>query len=188
MKVIWYSSLSLQTEQSNKNDSEEGGRMPVIAHEIYIEAPIGVCFDLARNVDVHTETTSKTKERAVGGVMTGLMENGDSVTWEAVHLGVRQKLTAKIIHMERPHKFTDTMVKGAFHSFVHTHEFIESGTGTVMRDSFDYESPFGIVGKLADKLFLENYMRAFIRDRAIGLKKIAEMDFLNSTLKNPSGV
>ncbi|BCB05258.1 hypothetical protein KH172YL63_33910 [Bacillus sp. KH172YL63] len=35
--------------------------MPMIQHEIYIEAPVNVCFDLARNVDVHTETTSKTK-------------------------------------------------------------------------------------------------------------------------------
>ncbi|TWT25991.1 SRPBCC family protein [Planomicrobium sp. CPCC 101110] len=148
--------------------------MPVIAYEIYIEAPIEVCFDLARNVDVHTETASKTKEKAVAGVTTGLMENGDSVTWEAVHLGVKQKLTAKIIQMERPYKFTDTMVKGAFHSFIHTHEFIRSGKGTIMRDNFDYKSPFGIAGKLADRLFLEKYMNAFIKDRAIGLKKIAE--------------
>ncbi|PSL40992.1 hypothetical protein B0H99_103126 [Planomicrobium soli] len=148
--------------------------MPVITYKIYIEAPVQICFDLARNVDVHTETTSKTKEQVVGGVMTGLMEKGDSVTWEAVHLGVKQKLTAKIIEMEQPFKFTDTMVKGAFRSFTHTHEFIEKGSGTVMIDRFDYTSPFGIIGKLADKLFLENYMRRFIVDRAIALKRIAE--------------
>ncbi|TWT09259.1 SRPBCC family protein [Planomicrobium sp. CPCC 101079] len=148
--------------------------MPVIVHEIYIEAPIEVCFDLARNVEVHTETTLNTKERAVGGVTTGLMEKGDSVTWEATHLGVKQKLTAKIIKMERPHSFTDTMVTGAFHSFTHTHEFIKSGAGTIMRDNFDYKSPLGIVGKVADKLFLEKYMTAFITNRAIELKKMAE--------------
>ncbi len=38
--------------------------MPIIKHEIYIEAPINVCFDLARNVEVHTETTAKTQERS----------------------------------------------------------------------------------------------------------------------------
>ena len=148
--------------------------MPIIKHNIFINAPINVCFDLARNVDVHKETTSKTKERAIDGVIVGLMENGDTVTWEATHLGVKQKLTAKIIEMEKPYKFTDVMVKGAFHSFTHTHEFIESGTGTIMKDTFSYKSPFGILGIIVDKLFLEKYMRNFIVNRAKELKRIAE--------------
>ncbi|WP_282034442.1 SRPBCC family protein [Metabacillus indicus] len=148
--------------------------MPTIKQEVYIQAPIEVCFDLARSVDVHMETTGRTQERAVDGVTTGLMESGDSVTWEAVHLGVRQRLTAKIIEMERPYRFSDVMVKGAFRSFTHTHEFKESGTGTIMKDTFSYESPFGIFGKLADLLFLERYMRKFIAARALELKRIAE--------------
>lgn len=148
--------------------------MPVINYEIYVEAPIEVCFDLTRNVDVHTETTAKTKERAIAGVTSGLMEEGDSVTWEAVHLGVKQKLTAKITEMERPYRFTDVMVKGAFHSFTHTHEFSQKGDGTIMRDRFEYRSPLGILGRIADRLFLEKYMTRFIADRAVALKKIAE--------------
>ncbi len=148
--------------------------MPVIKCEIFIDAPIDVCFDLARNVEVHTETTSKTKERAVAGVTEGLLEKGDTVTWEAIHLGVKQKLTAKIIEMEKPATFTDVMIKGAFHSFTHVHEFIESGTGTIMKDSFSYQSPFGMLGVMADRLFLEKYMRDFIGNRAKELKRIAE--------------
>ncbi|WLR42518.1 SRPBCC family protein [Bacillus carboniphilus] len=148
--------------------------MPIIKHDIFINAPINVCFDLARNVDVHTETTCKTKERAIDGTTVGLMENGDTVTWEAIHLGVKQTLTAKIIEMEKPYKFTDVMVKGAFHSFTHTHEFIVSGTGTTMKDTFSYKSPFGILGAIADRLFLEKYMRNFIINRAKELKRIAE--------------
>lgn len=148
--------------------------MPTIKHEVYIQAPIEICFDLARSVDVHTETTSRTQERAVDGVTTGLMELGDSVTWEAVHLGVRQRLTAKIIEMEKPYRFTDVMVKGAFHSFRHTHEFKVNGTGTIMKDTFSYESPFGIFGKMADLLFLERYMRNFLAARALEMKRIAE--------------
>lgn len=148
--------------------------MPIINHRIYIEAPIEVCFDLARNVDIHTETTSRTKERAVEGVTTGLMEKGDRVTWEAIHFRVKQKLTAEIIEMEKPYKFIDIMIKGAFHSFTHLHEFVEQGSGTVMIDKFTYKSPYNIFGKIADNLFLEKYMRRFIENRAIELKKIAE--------------
>jgi ligand-binding SRPBCC domain-containing protein len=150
--------------------------MPVIKHQEYIKAPIEVCFDLARNVDIHTVTTSHTKERAVGGVTSGLMENGDSVTWEAVHLGVKQRLTAKIIEMDRPYRFVDVMVKGAFKSFTHTHTFEVKDKGTVMTDHFDYKSPFGVIGKLADHLFLERYMTDLLVRRAKALKEIAEND------------
>jgi len=68
------------------------------------------------------------------------------------------------------------MVKGAFHSFTHIHEFVESGTGTIMKDTFSYKSPLGILGILVDKLFLERYMREFIVSRAEGLKELAEQE------------
>lgn len=148
--------------------------MPLIVYKIYIKAPIEKCFDLARDVEVHTKTTSKTNERAVGGTTSGLLELGDTVTWEAVHFGIKQRLTAQIIEMEKPNRFVDIMVKGAFHSFVHTHQFMEQGEGTIMIDQFQYKSPLGLIGVLADKLFLEKYMRKFIISRANELKKIAE--------------
>ncbi|MEK5520430.1 SRPBCC family protein [Heyndrickxia sp. FSL W8-0423] len=133
--------------------------MPVIKNEIFIYAPLEVCFDLARNVDIHTKTTTKTKEKAISGVTTGLLEEGDTVTWEATHLGFKQKLTAKVIQMDKPNKFVDIMVKGAFNSFTHIHQFIKAQNGTVMIDTFEYKSPLGILGIIADKLFLEQYMK-----------------------------
>ena len=148
--------------------------MPVIKHTTYIMAPITKCFDLARNVEIHTKTTAKTNEKAVAGVKTGLLNLGDSITWEATHFGFKQKLTAKIIEMNMPFRFVDVMVKGAFHSFTHTHEFVECDTGTMMTDTFEYKAPFGFIGIMADKLFLEKYMRNFILVRADELKKIAE--------------
>ncbi|WP_039042991.1 SRPBCC family protein [Sporosarcina sp. ZBG7A] len=149
--------------------------MPIIKHDIFINAPINVCFDLARNVGVHTETTAKTKEKAVGGVTQGFLEKDDTVTWEATHFGIKQKLTAKITHMEKPTVFVDSMVKGAFRSFTHTHQFVEENGGTLMIDKFEYRSPFGLIGIIADKLFLKKYMTDFIRYRAKELKRIAEM-------------
>lgn len=148
--------------------------MPTIRQITHINAPVSVCFDLARNVDIHTQTTSKTKERAIGGVTSGLLVIGDTVTWEAVHLGVKQRLTAQIVEMNAPHSFTDVMVKGAFKSFTHVHEFRERENGTIMKDTFTYKAPLGLVGTLADKIFLKRYMHTFIEMRANELKKIAE--------------
>lgn len=148
--------------------------MPIIEHQVFINAPIEVCFDLARNVEIHIQTTAKTKERVVGGVLQGLLEEGDMVTFEATHFGIKQRLTAKVSSMDKPHRFEDIMVKGVFHSFVHSHQFFEESGGTKMIDRFQYKSPWGPIGIVADKLFLERYMKAFIVSRAKSLKKIAE--------------
>lgn len=148
--------------------------MPIIIHKQFINAPIELCFDLARNVDIHI----KTKEKAVGGVTHGLLNEGDSVTWEATHFGIKQKLTAKVTHMQQPTIFVDVMVKGAFKSFTHTHKFVEEKDGTLMIDMFEYKSPFGPLGNIADKLFLYSYMENFIKKRSAELKKLAESNEL----------
>ncbi|WP_208586144.1 SRPBCC family protein [Gracilibacillus suaedae] len=148
--------------------------MPIVYHKQFIEASVEECFNLARSVDIHTKTTANTKERVVGGVTQGLLKEGDTVTWEATHFGIKQRLTAKVIHMKKSTEFVDIMVKGAFSSFTHTHQFVEEKGGTIMIDTFEYKSPFGLIGRIADKLFLEKYMTRFIISRAKGLKAIAE--------------
>lgn len=150
--------------------------MPLIVLRTQIAAPIERCFDLARSVEAHLASTGPSRERVVGGVSAGLIELGDEVTWEAVHLGVRQRLTARITRMDRPRSFTDEMVRGAFRSFTHTHTFREEQGVTTMIDHFDYRSPLGPLGRLADWLFLERYLRRFLTERAAYLKTEAEAE------------
>ena len=76
--------------------------MPIIRHEISIHAPIQVCFDLARTVEVHAGKILLTKQIAIAGITYGLMERGDFVTWETTHLGMKQKLTSQVIEMVKP--------------------------------------------------------------------------------------
>lgn len=58
------------------------------------------------------------------------------------------------------------MAEGAFKHFKHDHHFKESGKGiTLMQDVFDYTSPFGTIGKVADKLFLKRYMTQLLVER-----------------------
>ena len=46
--------------------------------------------------------------------------------------------------------------------------------GTVMIETFSYQSPLGIIGRMVDFLFLERYIKNFVASRAEELKKIAE--------------
>lgn len=70
--------------------------MPIIKISLFIKAPIQVCFDLSRSIDLHMESTSHTNERAIKGRTSGLIELGETVTWEATHFGIRQQLTSII--------------------------------------------------------------------------------------------
>ena len=147
--------------------------MPVIELTTAIRAPIDRVFDLARSIDAHENSAGATEERAVAGVTKGLIGMDDEVTWEARHFGVRQRLTVRVTAFDRPKHFQDVMSSGAFKRMVHDHEFAEHPTGTLMRDRFEFKSPLGILGRIADGLFLASYMRGFIVRRNEVLKELA---------------
>lgn len=158
--------------------------MPRIELVTEISAPIERVFDLARSIDVHAESQRRHGERAVAGRMSGLIEAGEEVTWEAVHFGIRQRLTSRIDTMNRPRHFRDSMVRGAFRRFVHDHYFDAAPNGTtVMRDVFAYEAPLGPVGRLVDWLFLRAYMQRLLSERNAVIRRIAESG--SATLASP---
>lgn len=142
--------------------------------ETEICAPVEVCFDMARDVGLHCRTAARTQERAVAGVTEGLLELGDEVTFEGVHFGIRQQLSARIVEFDRPNRFADEMTRGAFQSLRHIHEFFPMPMGTRMRDTLEWTAPFGFLGRLADFLFLKSHMRRFLRARNAALKAFAE--------------
>ena len=148
--------------------------MPRIEIDTYIHAPREIIFDLSRSIDLHKISTSHTKEEAIAGRTSGLLKLYETITWRARHLGVYQKLTSKITAYNRPECFTDEMVKGTFQSFKHDHIFITQEGGTLMRDIFIYKSPFGLLGRIADKLFLKNYMKKLLERRNAVIKEFAE--------------
>ena len=141
---------------------------------ITVNAPIERVFDLARCIDLHTESMSKYREKAVGGTTMGLINLYETVTWEASHFGIRQRLTSVITKFDRPVHFQDVMVTGAFKSLTHDHFFTQDGAATLMRDVFDYVSPLGFVGKIADSVFLKTYMVKVLRERNELIKRVAE--------------
>jgi ligand-binding SRPBCC domain-containing protein len=149
--------------------------MAVIRIFTTIAAPIERCFDLARDIDFHTRSMVSTGERAVAGRTTGLIELGESVTWEARHLGVRQRFTSAITAFDRPVYFRDEMTKGAFRSFAHDHRFEERDGQTVMTDEIVFRSPLGPLGALVDYLFMTGYMRRLMVVRCAALKSEAEV-------------
>lgn len=150
--------------------------MPTLIIETCIHAPAQRCFDLARDIGLHCATASQTGERAVAGVTEGLIGLGEWVAFEGVHLGGKQRFTAKVTEFDRPHRFVDEMIRGAFRSMKHIHEFLPDQQGTLMRDTLIWTSPFGVVGNVIDKFFLERHLKNFLLQRNAKLKAVAEAD------------
>lgn len=148
--------------------------MPVIELETYIKASQQIVFDLSRSIDFQSKAVKSSNERAVGGRTSGLIGPGETVTWYGKHLGVWQHLTTQITDFDPPHFFADEMIKGAFKSMRHEHYFSTSEDGTIMKDVFRFESPLGILGRIANKLFLKAYMTRFLKARNRYLKEYAE--------------
>lgn len=148
--------------------------MPTINLTTEIKSTIEICFDLARSIDLHIISTAYSNEQAVAGKTSGLIGLNEYVTWQATHLGVKQKLTSRITAFERPFYFVDEQVNGAFKSFYHKHTFTQMVDKVVMQDTFQFEAPLGILGQIFNRIFLTGYMKKLLLERNLIIKEYAE--------------
>lgn len=73
-------------------------------------------------------------------------------------------------------KFTDKMIKGDFLSFGHEHFFKTTDNGTIVIDIIKYETPYGFLGNLANRFYLNNYLEKLIVTRNELIKQYAESE------------
>ena len=140
-----------------------------------INAELTAVFDLSLSVDAHTESMGGSKEKAVAGVMTGLLGIGDSVTWQARHFGLPFRMTSKIVSWDRPNSFVDEQTRGPFRSWRHQHTFEPAGDGgTRMVDTVVFASPLGPAGRAVDRLVLARYLRRLVEQRNEWLRETFE--------------
>lgn len=142
--------------------------------KIHIDAPIEVCFDFARDIDVHQQSVwAFTKEKAISGKTKGLIEKGDRVTFEATHFFLRQRLTSYILSMNLLIILWMRWFR-AFKRMNPMHAFKTDGNGTTMEDTLCFEAPCGVIGWMAERMGLRWYMGAFLQHRNRNLKRLIE--------------
>jgi ligand-binding SRPBCC domain-containing protein len=137
-------------------------------------ATIETVFDTNRNIDIHQQSASKTKEVAIAGITSGLINKNETVTWKGKHFGVYLTHQSFISEMDFPTYFVDEQLKGQFKSFKHQHFFEQKENYVEVTDVLEYETPFGIFGQLFDRLLLKKHLRKFIIHRNEILKNLSE--------------
>ncbi|TLM81756.1 SRPBCC family protein [Pseudarthrobacter sp. NamE2] len=122
-------------------------------------------FDLARSIDLHVESQQGSRERAVDGVTSGLIGQGQEVMWRARHFGLPLTMSSRVTALDFPRSFVDEQVRGPFKSFRHVHEFEATAGGSIMTDRVEFTAPFGLLGRVLEQMVLRRYLQRLIRDR-----------------------
>jgi ligand-binding SRPBCC domain-containing protein len=148
----------------------------------WVDAPMERCFKLATSVEFHIASTRPMKERAVSGVTSGLLREGDTVKWSVRHFMVRLTHTS-LVEVSRPFAhFREVMVAGIFSRYEHEHFFAAMDDGTRVRDELKFSAPFGPLGRMMEVLVMERYMTSLLKRRNAALKRAAESDEWRSYL------
>ena len=150
--------------------------MPSIHLTTFIAAPIEQVFDLARSIDLHQVSMAASTEKAVAGKTSGLINENETVTWEAKHFFKKRQFTSKITSMKKPDQFVDEMIKGDFKSYRHEHHFKVIENGTIMIDLVEFETPYGSLGRLVNRFYMIAYMEKLIKERNNTIKEYAESE------------
>lgn len=152
-------------------------KMPIIRCETGVQAPAARCFDLARSVDLHVDSSTEIGARAIGGRRGGLSGRGDVTVWSARFFGLRFAMSMRLEDFAFPNRFTDRMTCGLLRRFTHVYRFdpLPDG-GCTMSDELLVEAPFGWFGRLVEAFYLSRRMRGLVRRRLEHIKQVAEGD------------
>jgi ligand-binding SRPBCC domain-containing protein len=87
-------------------------------------------------------------------------------------LGIPMKWITEITHVDHLKFFVDEQRKGPYKIWHHEHHFKQVENGIEMTDIVTYELPFGILGKIANPLIVENKIKQIFDYR---FKKVEEI-------------
>ena len=131
------------------------------------------CFRLALSIDLHRAATG---DVLLTGRSSGLLGPGDRIGWRHSNLGWKLERES-IVELWRPYTFfREVMVVGTFGYYEHQYHFAPMNDGTRVRDEVLFSAPAGILGRLAERLFLRRRMIDDVARRNAFLKRVAESD------------
>lgn len=86
--------------------------------------------------------------------------------------GILLNWQTQILTIKKPEMFIDKQLKGPYKIWEHSHEFIQTEKGVLMKDSVKYLLPFGILGNIAHSLFVRRKIERIFNYRKQVLNKI----------------
>lgn len=100
---------------------------------------------------------------------------GRRVDFRVTSFGIPTRWQVTVSEFDRPHALADVVTKGPFKYFHHRRVFGSLGTdGTTMTDRIEYELPLGVLGRIADRLFVRRLIESMFRYRHKRTKELLD--------------
>jgi len=151
--------------------------MPIIEKSVNIAAPIEAVFDF------HTDTKNLGLISPPWMKSELIRETGEGLR-KIIEMKVMQynvfpsHWIVRIEEYDRPVRLADLVLSGPMKYFKHTRTFSQPCASlTELKDHLEYEVPFGIIGKLADKISIHKMMEQMFEYRHKMTKEILEERF-----------
>ncbi len=89
----------------------------------------------------------------------------------AIHLGaVPMKWQTQIAQWNPQSRFVDSQTKGPYRSWWHEHHFQSDGDRTIMEDRVYYSPPFGVIGRIVNRLFIAAKLKYIFKFRYFAME------------------
>jgi uncharacterized membrane protein len=143
--------------------------MGQVKMQAHVEAPIDQVFDYAADVNRWAEWNVSVVEMTPGAPLAAI---GDRFAGKNKFMGRVEDIEGRVTSLDRPRlmAFVSGPPTGGHENW--TAHFTVAGSGTDIDCVIDYEVPLGLVGALADKLFVERQVQRMLdqsRDNFIAL-------------------
>ena len=100
------------------------------------------------------------------------MKRGQKIDYTITLKGFPIRWSSLISLYDPPNMFVDKQIRGPFSLWHHTHTFREKNGGTVIGDYVRYAIPMGIIGRMANNIFVEKDLRHIFQHRKKMISKL----------------
>jgi ligand-binding SRPBCC domain-containing protein len=140
--------------------------MPVLERSQFIPVPLDEVFRFfseARNLETLTPAWLGFRFLTPGPIEMGA---GARIEYRISLHGVPVRWRTLIAEWDPPHAFKDIQLKGPYKLWEHEHRFEAVAGGTLMKDIFHYELPFGWLGRLVERFWVRREVKRIFDYRA----------------------
>jgi len=157
--------------------------MPTTERTVEIHAPLERVFAFVTDMRNHRLVVPPETQEQLVDAGNIPMRLGTVVRLRARYGGIRWTLSSRITVFEPPDPllpisayFRDEQVNGPFALWQHDHWFTALSDGsTRLTDRFTFAAPFGLLGRLAERLWLNNRMRHLLEYMQTTEKHLLEL-------------
>lgn len=130
----------------------------------FLENPYNL--DRITPTDLHFEITSDAPEIMYDGLIIEYL-----ITIPIIG---KQRWITEIKHIDTKHSFVDEQRLGPYRFWYHHHQIEQAGSGVRSHDTVYYQPPFGIAGRLLNRIFIKKTLDRIFDYRQTRLAEIFE--------------